>query len=216
MQVLVIGANGKTGYRVTRRLADSPHMPVAMIRSGSQRSRFDELGTRAVLGDLEHPIDHAVCGCDALIFAAGSGGHTGKDKTVLVDQLGAIRAAVTALVHGARRFIMLSATYAAVDADTASPHYHRAKGQADHFIRNMHEVMDGQSLDWTIVHPGGLNDDPGDAGVTVQTDIACKGGTSRESLAAAMIACLDLPHTIGKSFALFDGDTPLDQALKSL
>lgn len=216
MQVLVIGANGNTGYRVTRRLIDSTHMPVAMIRSGNQRDRFDELRAPTVLGDLEHPIDHAVRGCDAVIFAAGSGGRTGKDKTVLVDQLGAIRAAVTALIHGARRFIMLSATYAAVHADTASKHYHRAKGQADYFIRNMHEVMEGQSLDWTIVHPGGLNDESGDAGVTVQTEIACKGGTSRESLAAAMIACLDMPNTIGKSFALFDGDTPLDQALKSL
>jgi uncharacterized protein YbjT (DUF2867 family) len=86
---LVIGANGNTATRLVRRLAAGRHDPVAMIRNPDQRPKFDEMGVPTVLADLEYPIDHAVRGCDAVIFAAGSGGHTGKDKTVLVDHLGA-------------------------------------------------------------------------------------------------------------------------------
>ncbi|HJN50833.1 MAG: aldo/keto reductase [Pseudomonadales bacterium] len=85
MKVLVIGANGNTGTRVVKHLAGGVHDPVAMIRDPTHRAKFDSLGVATVLADLEYPIDHAVQNCDAIIFAAGSGGSTGKDKTVLID-----------------------------------------------------------------------------------------------------------------------------------
>ncbi|MFP4144101.1 MAG: hypothetical protein ACOCTI_02350 [Phycisphaeraceae bacterium] len=58
-----------------------------------------------------------------------------------------------------------------------------------------HEVMD-EHLDWTIVCPGGQ--------------------TSRDNLASALVACLDEPGTIGKDFALLEGDTPLAEALRGV
>lgn len=216
MKVLVIGANGNTGFRVVEKLTDTSHDPVAMIRDANQRSRFDQIGVATVLGDLEYPLDHAVAGCDAVIFAAGSGGKTGKDKTVLVDHLGGIRAAVTALEQGADRFVMLSALNATTDAQTGIRHYHRAKAHADQFIRTMDQVMEGRKLDWTTVHPGGLHDESTGQGVSVCDQITGEGKSSRDSVAAALVACLDQPQTIGRSFALLDGQTPLNEALASL
>ena len=32
----------------------------------------------------------------------------------------------------------------------------------------------------------------------------------------ALVACLDMPNTCGKTFSLLDGDTPLEQALRGL
>ena len=84
------------------------------------------------------------------------------------------------------------------------------------FLREMADVMDGRSLDWTTVHPGRLHDEPAGERVKVSTTIVGEGGTSRETLAAALVSCLDLPNTIGRSFALLDGDIPLGTALKSL
>ncbi len=75
MQVLIIGANGRTGRRAAKRLLATKHQPVAMIRNPSQRPFFDELGIPTVLGDLEYPIDHALKaygGFQAVVFAAGS------------------------------------------------------------------------------------------------------------------------------------------------
>jgi uncharacterized protein YbjT (DUF2867 family) len=209
MKVLVIGANGNTATRLVRRLAAGRHDPVAMIRNPDQRPKFDEMGVPTVLADLEYPIDHAVRGCDAVIFAAGSGGHTGKDKTVLVDHLGAIRSMVTAQVHGARRYIMLSSIGGDVNSTSRIAHYHKAKAHADNFLRE-------SGLDYTVVCPGGLRDDPGTSSVSVSLELGSRGTTLRENLAEALTLCLDLDSTIGKTFSLLDGDTPIESALRSL
>ena len=209
MRVLVIGANGNTATRLVRRLAAGRHDPLAMIRNPDQRPKFDEMGVPSVLADLEYPIDHAVRGCDAVIFAAGSGGHTGKDKTVLVDHLGAIRSMVTAQVHGARRYIMLSSIGAEVNSTSRIAHYHKAKAHADNFLRE-------SGLDYTVVCPGGLRDDPGTSSVSVSLEQGDRGTTLRENLAETLALCLDLDSTIGKTFSLLDGDTPIEAALRSL
>jgi len=209
MRVLVVGANGKTGIHVVRNLVATRHDPVAMIRHSGQRSVFDELGVSTVLGDLEYPIDHAVMGCDALIFAAGSGSSTGKDKTVLVDRLGAIRTMVAAQVHGVNRYIMLSATYVDVQSSSPIAHYHQAKAFADNYLRET-------ELSYTIVCPGRLTDDRGTRQVSVDPNINLAGETSRENLATALVMCLDMENTVGKTFSLLEGTVEIDRALGSL
>lgn len=210
MKILVIGANGKTGTRVVRLLKETDtHEPVALIRNLEQQPKFNAIGVSTVLGDLEYPIDHAVAGCDAVIFAAGSGGHTGKDKTVLVDHIGAIRSMVTASVQGARRYVMLSSTNADEKSESKIAHYHKAKALAD---RHLMET----DLDWTIICPGGLRDDEGNGLVSVSEETNLEGVTTRDNLASALIECLDLGSTIGKRFSLLEGDMPLLDALSSM
>lgn len=208
MRVLLIGANGNTGFRLTRILAGGAHDVVAMIRSSEQEAKFKDLEVPTVQGDLEYPIDHALAGCDAVVFAAGSGPNTGKDKTVLVDHIGAIRAAVTAQVQGCRRFIMLSAMNVDVNSDSKISHFHKAKAHADNFLRET-------DLDWTVVCPGGLHDDPVEtAKVLNETFGSVK--TSRDLLAKTLAACLDEPNTIHKTFGLADGEQDLGKALGGL
>jgi len=209
MKVLVIGANGNIATRVIRRLAETDHDPVAMIRDPAHRAKFDRLGVPTVLADLEYPIDHAIQGCDAIIFAAGSGGKTGKDKTVLIDHLGAIRSIVAAQVHSVRRYIMLSSINNDINSQSRIAHYHRAKAHADnHLVES--------DLDYTIVCPGGLTDEPGTELVSVNTELQGSGLTSRGNLAAALVACLDCDNSVGKSFSLLDGDMPLAEAMRTL
>ena len=162
-----------------------------------------------MLADLEYPIDHAVKGCDAVIFAAGSGGHTGKDKTVLVDHIGAIRAIVTAQVQGAKRFLMLSALNVDVHSQSRIAHYHRAKAHADNHLRET-------DLDYTIICPGRLTDEPATDKVAVSAELHGQGLTSREDLAAALVTCLDLENTLRKSFSLLEGDMHFVEALRSV
>ncbi len=215
MKVLVIGANGKTGYLITEKLTHTSHTPIAMIRNADQKMRFDSLGVKTAIGDLEYPIDDQVKGCDAVIFAAGSGSKTGKDKTVLIDHLGGIKSAVTAAVLDANRFIMLSSMNADTESRSRIMHYHRAKGHADNFIRKMDQVME-QRLDWTIVCPGRLTDEPGSGNVEITDTIHGKGSTSRDNVAQTIVACLDAPNTIGKTFSVLDGEVPIKDALRKL
>ena len=207
MKVLVIGANGNTATRVVRLIKkETSHEPIAMIRNTTQRVKFDKLGVTTVLGDLEYPIDHAVMGCNAIIFAAGSGSQTGKDKTVLVDHIGAIRSMVTAQVHGVKRYVMLSTINADENSNSRIAHYHKAKAFADRHLIDT-------NLDWTIVCPGGLRDEEGNGLVSVQSELFLEGLTSRDNLAASLVSCLELPNTIGKRFSLIEGKTPIKEAL---
>ena len=134
---------------------------------------------------------------------------TGKDKTVLVDYLGAIRSMVAAQVHGVRRYIMLSSLNADIHSTSRIAHYHKAKAHADNHLRET-------GLAYTIVCPGGLTDDAGTGRVVASADLKGPGLTSRENLAQALAMCLDLENTIGQSFGLLDGDMPIDGALRVL
>ena len=207
MKVLVIGANGNTATRVVRLIKkETSHEPIAMIRNTTQRVKFDKLGVTTVLGDLEYPIDHAIMGCNAIIFAAGSGSQTGKDKTVLVDHIGAIRSMVTAQVHGVKRYVMLSTINAEENSNSRIAHYHKAKAFADRHLIDT-------NLDWTIVCPGGLRDEEGNGLVSVHSDLFLEGLTTRDNLAASLVSCLELPNTIGKRFSLIEGKTPIKEEL---
>ena len=207
MKVLVIGANGNTATRVVRLIKnETSHEPIAMIRNTTQRVKFDKLGVTTVLGDLEYPIDHAIMGCNAIIFAAGSGSQTGKDKTILVDHIGAIRSMVTAQVHGVKRYVMLSTINAEENSNSRIAHYHKAKAFADRHLIDT-------NLDWTIVCPGGLRDEEGNGLVSVHSDLFLEGITTRDNLAASLVSCLELPNTIGKRFSLIEGKTPIKEAL---
>ena len=209
MKVLVIGANGVTATHVIKQLAESNHDPVAMIRDPLHREKFDKLGVTTVLADLEYPIDHAVRGCDAIIFAAGSGGKTGKDKTVLVDHIGAIRSMVAAQVNHVQRYIMLSSINNDVNSQSPIAHYHRAKAHADNYLLET-------GLDFTIVCPGRLTNDAGSGLVAVTERLSGSGMTSRENVALTLVACLDNHNTIGKAFSLLEGDTTVNEALHAL
>ena len=207
MKVLVIGANGNTATRVVRLIKnETSHEPISMIRNTTQRVKFNKLGVTTVLGDLEYPIDHAIMGCNAIIFAAGSGSQTGKDKTVLVDHIGAIRSMVTAQVHGVKRYVMLSTINADENSNSRIAHYHKAKAFADRHLIDT-------NLDWTIVCPGGLRDEEGNGLVSVQSELFLEGLTTRDNLAASLVSCLELPNTIGKRFSLIEGKTPIKEAL---
>ena len=219
MQVLIIGANGRTGRRVTRQLLATKHQPVAMVRNPSQRSFFDEQGVPTVLGDLEYPIDHAFKaygGFQAVVFAAGSVRQNTIDKAVLIDHIGPIRAASAAVMHGAKRFLLLSALNSDEHSDSEMAYYHRAKGFSDQFVREIRHTFKGEALDWTTLHPGGLTEDPGTGKVTITPSTHGKGKTNRDDLAATIVACLDHPNTIGKSIAVLDGETPVHEALEAL
>ncbi len=128
---------------------------------------------------------------------------------MLIDHIGAIRAMVTAQVHGVKRFIMLSSIDADVNSQSRIAHYHKAKAHADNHLRQT-------DLDYTIICPGGLTDDPGTGNVMVSPELKGAGKTSRDNLATTLVMCLGLENTVGKCFSLLDGNTPIKEALRSV
>ncbi len=210
MRVLVIGANGKTGFRVVELLVGGDHEPVAMIRDPRQAERFEALGVGTVVADLEQPLDPALVGCEGVIFAAGSGSSTGPEKTLAVDRDGAVASIAAVESAGIERYIMLSS----MRADPASEghaisHYYRAKGVADrHLARS--------DLDFSIVRPGRLSDEEGTGEIDIAESLGRRGSITRDDLARVLVRCLDEPRTIRRTFEVLNGRVPIDSALSSL
>src|SRR5699024_9564747 len=112
MKVLVVGANGQIGKHLITYLNGHTSIEArAMIRDEVQASFFKENGAEVVVCDLEEDVPviaEAAKGCDALVFTAGSGPHTGKDKTLMVDLDGAVKTVEAAKVAGIKRYVMIS------------------------------------------------------------------------------------------------------------
>jgi len=85
--------------------------------------------------------------------------------------------------------------------------YLRAKQAADDDLR-------ARDLDWTVVRPGPLTDDPGAGRGRVGT--LDRGDIPRADVAAVLAGCLDSPTTVGRTFDVLAGDVPLGQALAEL
>jgi uncharacterized protein YbjT (DUF2867 family) len=87
--------------------------------------------------------------------------------------------------------------------------YLKAKAEADAYLT-------ATDLDWTVVRPGSLTNDPGTGRVKVSTTLGNRGPVPRDDVAAVIAASLAEDHTIGLTFELFTGDTPIAQALAEL
>ncbi len=186
-----------------------------MIRNQEQASFFEKLGAETVVVDLEEDIEtiaKAAEGVDAIIFTAGSGPHTGKDKTILIDLDGAVKTIEAAKAAGVKRFIMISSfdtRREAIQAASSSfAPYVAAKHYADEWLKQT-------DLDYTIIHPGRLTNDKGTGQVEAASEVE-RGEVPREDVAEVIVASLENETTIGKEFQVVTGTKPIKDAIHSI
>ena len=211
MRVLVAGSHGQVGRHIVRMLAEEGHEVRAMIRDEDQAPTIRELGGEPVVADLEGEVTHTDEGCDAVIFSAGGGPGSGAEKKETVDRQGAVKLIEAAKEHGARRYVMVSAMGAAdpkAGSEAMQP-YLFAKARADASLQE-------SGLDYTIVRPGSLTDDPGDGTVEAAPSLGKRGEIPREDTARTIVATLKAQNTYGKTFEVLSGDTPVEEAIARL
>jgi uncharacterized protein YbjT (DUF2867 family) len=216
--VAIAGGHGKIALLLGQLLAERGDTIRGLIRNPAQEDDLRAVGIEPVICDLEGDGDvaAAVRGADAVVFAAGAGGGSGEARKRTMDLEGAVKLIDAAKAEGVSRYLMVSAMGAAdppaAEADAAGNEvfgaYLRAKAGAD-------EALRASGLDYTIVRPGGLTDDPG-AGLVRVAERLDRGQIPRADVAAVFLACLDEPGTIGKSFDLIEGETPIAEALAAL
>ncbi len=71
-------------------------------------------------------------------------------------------------------------------------------------------------LEWTIVRPGRLTNDPGTGFVAAAPRLGRFGEVPRDDVALVLLECLDSPGTVGVTFELLAGETPAREALRTL
>nr|WP_298250547.1 SDR family oxidoreductase [uncultured Halomonas sp.] len=210
MTTLVIGANGQIGRQFCE-LAKAAGEPIkAMIRDTAQQPWFEERGIETVIADLEGDFRHAFDGCDQVIFTAGSGPHTGPDKTLLIDLYAAIRSVDIAREQGIERFLMVSAMRAEnpMEAPEKLRPYMAAKFAADAHLRTA-------GVPHLFLKPGRLTDAA--ASERVATSLAETGGenqVSRANVAHALLHLLKARELVDREFVLLDGEREVGEALR--
>ena len=191
MEILVAGATGKTGIRLIQELKSNGHSPVALVRDSSDTSVFasDVTLRHGDLTDLQNDVCE---GCDAVIFAAGSGGATGPDMTEKVDRDGAQRLIDIAAKAGVSRFVMLSSVGADnPDPDNKLAHYLQAKHDAD-------EHLKASGLSYAILRPVTLTDEDGRRDMLFGDDVDISAKAARGDVAAVLAQAIDDPDWTGK------------------
>jgi uncharacterized protein YbjT (DUF2867 family) len=214
-KILIIGANGKVGRILTEKFKIDPAFtPFAFIRNNDQARFFKEMGVDHILGSVEGTVESiakAMTGMDAIIFTAGSGGNTGYDKTLSVDLDGAVKTMEAALKANVKRYVMVSAIHAdnreAWDVSKIKPYY-IAKHYADRILKTI-------GLDYTILRPGRLLDEPGTGNINTTNPEAQKQ-VPREDVAMLVVEVLKHDNTIGKIIKFNEGETPIREVLQSL
>jgi len=215
MRVVIAGGHGKIALILERLLSQRGDTVLGLIRNPAHAADVEAAGAEPVVVDLEAatPADLAahLQDADAVVFAAGAGPGSGAARKQTVDCDAAILLADAAEAAGVRRYVLISAIGADVEApdDIGDPvfvAYLRAKGAADDAIRSR------KALDATVVRPGHLTDEQGTGRVEL-SDETGRGDIPREDVAAVLVAVLDTPGTAGQTVELISGDTPVTEAV---
>ncbi|MGW0250317.1 NAD(P)H-binding protein [Nocardia goodfellowii] len=214
MKVFQIGAAGGIGRRLASLLTERGDQVTGMYRNPNQAEVVRATGATPLPADLVadsvEELAGKMAGHDAVVFSAGAHG-TGMDQTTLIDGKGLEKAADAASRAGVARFALVSVfPEAGRDRETSAgfEHYMRVKKTADVYLTR-------SDLDWLIVRPGTLVDDPGTGRVTAGPAIEY-GAVPRDDVAAFLAAAL---HRAGLGRVIVEltgGDTPVADAVERL
>jgi uncharacterized protein YbjT (DUF2867 family) len=213
MDVVIAGGHGKIGLQLGRLLAARGDRVRGLIRKPEQADDLVAGGIEPVLCDLEAADDvaTAVRGADATVFAAGVGPGSGVERKWSLDCGGAVKLIEAARAEDVRRYVIVSSMGAdapPVEGGDVFGEYLRAKAKAD-------QELQASGLDYTIVRPGSLTDEPSTGLITVGEKVD-RGEIPRADVAELLAAVLSAPNAIGKAFEATAGETPIEAAVARL
>lgn len=205
MKVLVIGAAGKTGQAVVEQTLAAGHQVTAFVRQAATYTQ--RAGVRVVEGDAADrgAMEAAVRGQDAVLDTIG--GKTPYRTTTLESS--AAHAIIAAMRrHGVRRLVVTS-MLGVGDSKANSSLLLRVlvatflRG-ADKDKTAMEGAVAASGLDWIILRPAILTDDPSTGSVQVFAAATGKKAhkIARADLAAFMVAQLATDEHLRQTVAI--------------
>ncbi|SFT35196.1 NAD(P)H-binding [Actinopolyspora lacussalsi subsp. righensis] len=217
MRVVIAGGHGKIALRLTGLLHERETEVLGLIRKSEHAPDLEAAGAQPIELDLEHSsraeITEALRGSDAVVFAAGAGKGSGAERKYTVDRDGSVSLAAAAEDAGVPRFLQISTMGAGQSPDPDSGEvwkaYIDAKTSAEQDLRS-------RDLDWTILRPGALTDDPGSGLVALSSPPVPRGRVSRQDVAAVLAELLATHRGSSHTLELTEGDTPVPKAVAAL
>lgn len=214
----------------------------SLIRNPDQSSEIEKLGAFPVIQDVEKASVPELLNTlsrvkpAVVIWAAGAGYKSTPDRIDAVDHQGAVKifdalAIASNAGECGKRLVSISALDIRDRENKPVPdwyndddkqrsemiwkgigHFLKAKFKADKELRTGN---DKRGLEYTMIRPGGLSNEPG-------TEIVSAGKVhlgqmvTREDIARVVVASINNPQTIGLAFDVVGGQTPIIDAVNDV
>ena len=200
MNLVVLGATGRTGRLVVEQALSAGHTVTALVRS-PEKLAIRNPDLHVVAGQATDPtaVAHALDGADALISTLGGAGSVISDSTRAI-----VEAAYKARV---RRIVVLSSFL--VERDRFNPVTRFLTGVAMSSMikdkRAGEKTLRESNLDWTIVHASFLTDGPGADHVVVLTETgrwSLSHRIARADVAAWLLRAASSPETSRRTVSI--------------
>jgi len=215
MKIFITGATGRTGIRTARALAERGDEVAGLHRRPEQSADLAALGVKGVLGDIatmdEQQLAEAMRGADAVVYAAGSGENDNDAATDAIDGIGVGKTIAAAKLTGIRRFLLVSVFPEAgrgKGLGASFEHYIAVKKQADMALAE-------SGLDWIILRPGTLTDEPGTGRVHLGPAITY-GEVRRDDVAMTVAELVHTPAISRLILEVINGAKPIAEAVAAL
>jgi uncharacterized protein YbjT (DUF2867 family) len=218
VHVVIAGGHGKIGLRLAALLAARADVVTGVVRNPDHVPDLERVGATAVVLDLEAAAADELApvleGADAVVFAAGAGPGSGAGRKDTVDRAAAVLLADAARIAGVRRYLLVSSPGVddppAPDRGEVWAAYIAAKKAAEEAIQA------ADHLDWTILRPGSLTDEPGVGKVLLAPPPVPLGSVTRDDTAAVLAALLDSRGSAGKVLELREGESDVLEAVAAV
>lgn len=229
MNILVVGASGKTGQVLLKQLSQTKHITTGLIRDSAQEKLVTQHGAKYLVGDLTDRLEKIVNGFDAIIFVAGSRGKNVQG----VDYQGLVNIVNTAIKTDVKRFLYIGSInvgknpmqyvqelkdyYQEINEpvpeglliNTQKPGYHNYVKMKEMAERH----LIGSGANYTILRAGLLTLDSGSGKVNITNgSMNAFGKISRENVAKCFIEALENKNTYQRVYTILDGNIPIEKA----
>ncbi|WP_258073680.1 NAD(P)-binding oxidoreductase [Arthrobacter sp. 08Y14] len=220
MRIVIAGAHGQIARELGRLLVAHDHDVAGLIRNPDQAGDLEADGVAPVVIDLENSIlddvIQVLTGADAAVFAAGAGPGSGAERKDSVDRGAAVLLAEGAEQAGVVRFVQISSVGLDAVRDGARPEglddvmyaYLTAKLAAE-------EDLMTRDLDWTILRPGRLTNDPALGRVDLAPSVE-QGSIPRHDVAAVLAELINSGRGSRQVLEVASGTSNIPDAVASL
>jgi uncharacterized protein YbjT (DUF2867 family) len=216
MRIAIAGGHGQIALLLASQLIDRGDHVVGIVRNSDHSADLEKRGIEPAVLDLESTSEdelaEVLSGADAAVFAAGAGPNSGGARKDSVDRAAAALFAETAVRTGVRRHVQISSMgLDRANDPTMDPVfslYLKAKAAAEEDLR-------AKDLEWTILRPGRLSNEPATGLVTLAETVS-PGSVSRADVAATVAALVRDSHGVRQTLELTNGQTPIAEAVAAL
>lgn len=201
--VLIAGATRGTGLEVARLLAARSEAVTVLVRPTSGLQDLQQLPVRLCRGDVLDPqaVQAAVASGTFRAIVCTVGGKRGEPRPDYQGTRNLVDAARAAGIH---RFVFVTAVGAGDSRPSVHPKVLEFLGPVLDEKTRGEDYLTASGLEYTILRPGGMGDDPASGTAVLTEDRSVMGVINRADLARLVVRCLDDPATIGHTFHAFD------------